>query len=117
MDTEVARENINIPQGSTKVVRFITRGLTGALYDPLGFRMQIRSTVGGTILDEWVTPDADVELSTNAGGYVLLTIPDTTTQGYAPGEYVYDAEVEEPLTGLWFRVAQGNVCVDANVTV
>ena len=116
-DYDVTQENIKVPQGGTKVIRFITRGVDGEFYDPNAFRMQARTAVGGTAVLSLTEASSEVTLSVTGQGYVLVTLDDTVTEGIAAGDYVYDAEAREPNSGQWFRIAEGAFCVTANVTV
>lgn len=104
-----------IRQGSTEVWRFVTRGLDNALYTPQGFRLQVRAQKDSpdTLLE---FTDASPEV-TLANGYAEVVIPETTTEGLAPGCAVYDAESQDPSSGRWWRIVQGNVTIDGlNVT-
>ena len=107
-------EDLTVRQGSREAIRFITRDLNGTLYEPTGFRMKARlGSYTGAVLFSYTNADPEVTLGE---GFALLELDSTTTEPFAPGDYVYDTEARDPSSNDWTRIAEGKLCVTPNVT-
>lgn len=108
-------QDLLIRQGSGEHFVFQTNDYQGVPFDPTGFRMQMRPTVDSDTVSLSLTDsDAEVVLPTDDSGQIHVVLDHIATSSIEAGSYVYDVEIEKDL--IWYRICQGDVVVDPEVT-
>jgi len=94
----------------------LTYQASGLGVDVASARMQIKET-DGTLVYEYSTTGATISLSgTPTNRLDLSELSGATTASFATGKHKYDLEVTLATGEVW-TVLNGNVCIDADITI
>lgn len=115
-----ARIDLHIYKGSTFMKSFQWK--TGDVPTPVdltgcSIKMQIRENPGTTVLAEFSTANNKIEITDAVNGKFRLFISNTESTDYLFKSGKYDIEVTFPVTNHVYRVLQGYVAIDSEITV
>jgi hypothetical protein len=110
--------NITADQGATFSRSITWKDSAKKVINITGYtaRMHVRTTASApTTVLELTTENDRIEII-GAQGKITLTVDASDMSDIEPDKYVYDLEIEAPVTGVVHRIIQGNFVVRPEVT-
>ena len=115
-----ARIDLLIYKGSTFLKSFQWKsGEVPTAVDLTGcsIKMQIRENPGTTLIAEYSTLNGKIQITDAVNGKFKLFISNTESTEYQFKSGKYDIEVTFPVSNSVYRIAQGYVSIDSEITL
>jgi len=110
--------NFKVNQGETFNPAITWKDSNGSAYDITGYtaKMQVRRFEGDTVIQEFTTADATMDIPTGTDGVINLLLTATETAALTADTYIYDLLLDDG-SGVKTRILEGTFTVKAQVTV